>query len=121
MAACYCLTGGPGGSKTALIRALAADPAWCDRFLALPEAISVAGQTGISPREPLFQRLMVEGQRGLEDAVARALEPDDRRIILCHRGTLDPLRTGWTAAGLRTSSSHSPTRPAQSTMDVTRL
>jgi hypothetical protein len=93
------LTGGPGGGKTALIRELAADPDWRGRLLALPEAISVAGQTGVSMREPLFQRLMVEVQRGMEDAVARALEPGDGRIILCHRGTLDPLAywldRGW--------------------------
>lgn len=99
MAASYCLTGGPGGGKTTLIRELASDPAWRNRFLALPEAIAVAGQTGISLRERLFQRLMVEVQAGLEDAVARSLEPDDRRFILCHRGTLDPLAywldRGW--------------------------
>jgi hypothetical protein len=93
------LTGGPGGGKTALIRELAADPAWRGRLLALPESIAVAGQTGVSPREPLFQRLMVEVQRGMEDAVARALGLDDRRIVLCHRGTLDPLAywldRGW--------------------------
>lgn len=93
------LTGGPGGGKTALIRDLASDPAWRNRFLALPEAIAVAGQIGISLRERLFQRLMVEVQAGLEDAVARSLEPNDRRFILCHRGTLDPLAywldRGW--------------------------
>jgi hypothetical protein len=93
------LTGGPGGGKTALIRELAADPDWRGRFLALPEAIGVAGQTEISMRERLFQRLMVEVQRGMEDAVERALEPGDGRILLCHRGTLDPLAywldRGW--------------------------
>lgn len=85
------ITGGPGSGKSALIGELAANPAWRNRFLALPEAIAVAGQTGISPRERLFQRLMVEVQIGLEDAVACALEPDDQRILLCHRGALDPL------------------------------
>jgi hypothetical protein len=106
------LTGGPGGGKTTLINELAADPAWAGRFLALPEAIAVAGQTGVSPREPLFQRLMVATQQGMEvaafdverfdDAAAHALERDDWRLILCHRGTLDPLAywldRGWPEA-----------------------
>jgi hypothetical protein len=96
------LTGGPGGGKTTLLRDLARDPAWSGRFLALPEAISVAGRTGISPCERLFQRLMVEVQRGLERAVERTLDPADGRLVLCHRGTLDPLAywldRGWPEA-----------------------
>ena len=99
MSKCIVLTGGPGGGKTTLIEELGRDPAWQGRFLALPEAIFVAGRVGISMREQLFQRLMVETQRGLEDALARTLEPDDPRAILCHRGTLDPLAywldRGW--------------------------
>jgi hypothetical protein len=99
MARFVVLTGGPGGGKTALIRELAGDPAWAGRILALPEAIAVAGQVGISPGERLFQRLMVEIQRGLEQALERTLEPGDRRLILCHRGTFDPLAywldRGW--------------------------
>lgn len=93
------LTGGPGGGKTTLIRELTRDPAWKGWFLALPEAIFVAGRVGISIQEQLFQRLMVETQRGLEDALARTLEADDPRLVLCHRGTLDPLAywldRGW--------------------------
>jgi hypothetical protein len=96
------LTGGPGGGKTTLIEELARDPDWRGRFLALPEAIHSAGRVGISPREPLFQRLMVETQRALEAALARTLEPDDPRFLLCHRGTLDPLAfwldRGWDEA-----------------------
>jgi hypothetical protein len=93
------LTGGPGGGKTALVRALAKDPAWRGHFLALPEAISVVGPMGIPPCEQLFQRLMVWMQRGMEEAAARALGPQDRCPILCHRGSLDPLaywlQRGW--------------------------
>ena len=93
------LTGGPGGGKTTLIEELAHDPAWRGRFLALPEAIFSLGRVGISPREQLFQRLVVETQRALEEALARTLEPGDPRVILCHRGTLDPLAywldRGW--------------------------
>jgi AAA domain len=93
------LTGGPGGGKTALIDEFGRDPAWRGSFLALPEAIFVAGRVGIPMRERLFQKLMVEFQRALEDALARTLDPVDPRFILCHRGTLDPLAywlyCGW--------------------------
>jgi len=93
------LTGGPGGGKTTLIEELQRDPAWRERVLALPEAIWVAGRTGISPQEPTFQRLMVETQFALEEAISRSLDPDDRRLVLCHRGSLDPLAywldRGW--------------------------
>lgn len=93
------LTGGPGGGKTTLIEELAHDPGWRGSFLALPEAIFAAGQVGVSSRERLFQKLMVETQCGLEDALARSLDHSDPRFILCHRGTLDPLAywldRGW--------------------------
>lgn len=96
------LTGGPGGGKTALIQELYRDPGWRDRFLALPEAISVAGRLEVSPRERIFQRLMVETQRALENGLDRALEAHDTRFVLCHRGTLDPLAywldRGWSEA-----------------------
>jgi hypothetical protein len=94
------LTGGPGGGKTTLIKELAQDPSWQGSFLSLPEAILVAGQVGVPVRERLFQKLMVEIQRGLEDALVRSLDPSDPRLLLCHRGTLDPLAywldRGWT-------------------------
>ncbi len=94
------LTGGPGGGKTTLINELRADPAWQKHILALPEATSVVGQLGIAPWQRLFERLMVEMRCALEDTLARVLEPGDRRIILCHRGTLDSLafwlEHGWT-------------------------
>lgn len=93
------LTGGPCGGKTTLIEELAQDPAWRGRFLALPEAIFVAGRVGVPTNERLFQKLMVEIQRGLEDALSRSLDPSDPRFVLCHRGTLDPLAywldRGW--------------------------
>jgi hypothetical protein len=54
---------------------------------------------GISSREKLFQRVMVYLQMALEDGLVRALNPDDPRAILCHRGSLDPLAywldRGW--------------------------
>lgn len=93
------LTGGPGGGKTALIQDLRHETDWTGRFLALPETIFAVGQVGISPREQLFQRLMVKTQCALEEALCRTLGSDDPRFILCHRGTLDPLAywldRGW--------------------------
>jgi hypothetical protein len=93
------LTGGPCGGKTTLIRELLGHPSWSNRVVALPEAISVAGQVGISPRDRLFQRLMVELQAAMEKALDLALGTEDSRAILCHRGTLDPLaywlHRGW--------------------------
>jgi len=93
------LTGGPGGGKTTLIEQLCHDAAWVGRFAALPEAIFTLRHSGISPGEKLFQRLMVHIQLGMEDGLRRALDPQDPRLILCHRGALDPLAywldRGW--------------------------
>ncbi|MBN1454374.1 MAG: AAA family ATPase [Anaerolineales bacterium] len=93
------LTGGPGGGKTTLINELAHDPQCTGRIAALPEAISLMRDIYISPREKLFQRVMVHLQMALEDGLKRALEMEDRRLILCHRGSLDPLAywldRGW--------------------------
>ncbi len=93
------LTGGPGGGKTALIEDLSRDPAWAGRFAALPEAIFLMRDIHISPCERLFQRVMVHLQLALEDGLARALGPEDPRLVLCHRGALDPLAywldRGW--------------------------
>jgi predicted ATPase len=92
------LTGGPGGGKTTLIEELRRSPQWAPRFITLPEAISLAGQLGVPPTERLFQRLMVAIQIGMEDAIISSLDGDDRRILLCHRGCLDPLAY-WLARG----------------------
>ena len=96
------LTGGPGGGKTTLIEELSRDPAWGGRVAALPEAIFAMRHLGISMQEKLFQRVMVYQQMALEDGLERAFDPDDRRAILCHRGTLDPLAywldRGWAEA-----------------------
>jgi len=93
------LTGGPGGGKSTLIDELRADPAWAGRFLAWPETVSFARITGISPAEKLFERVVVNLAIALEDGLDRALEPTDRRVMVCHRGSLDALafwrRQGW--------------------------
>jgi predicted ATPase len=92
-------TGGPGGGKTTILDELSRDPAWRGRFAALPEAISLIGRLGISTSEKLFQRVIVHLQLALEDALAQSLSPMDQRILLCHRGSLDPLAywldRGW--------------------------
>lgn len=84
------MTGGPGGGKSSLIADVLADARLCERVVILPEAIHVALRSSISPREPLFQRLLARVQRGLEDAMVETLGPIDNRLILTHRGTLDP-------------------------------
>lgn len=93
------LTGGPGGGKSALIDDLSRDPAWGGRFVAWPETAQVASLTTISSRKKLFQRVVVNLQMALEDALDQALGPDDPRAIICHRGSLDPLafwlQRGW--------------------------
>ena len=93
------LTGGPGGGKTTLIEELSCQSSCSGRFAALPEAIFILRHTGISPRKKLFQRAMVHLQMAMEDGLSRALGPHDRRLILCHRGALDPLAywldRGW--------------------------
>jgi hypothetical protein len=92
------LTGGPGGGKSTLIEDLRRDPAWAGRFVALPETVHYARFVHISPREKLFQRVIVNLQMSLEDGLDRALGPTDPRPIICHRGSLDPL-TFWLQRG----------------------
>lgn len=93
------LTGGPGGGKSTLIDDLSRDPAWSGRFVALPETAHTARHVLITPKVKLFQRAMVELQISLEDGLDRALGPGDRRAIICHRGSLDPVafwrQRGW--------------------------
>lgn len=93
------LTGGPCGGKTTLIAELSNDPAWAGRFSALPEAIQTLRYSGLSLDEKPFQRAMVHMQLAMEDGLMRAFDPYDRRLIICHRGALDPLAywlgRGW--------------------------
>ena len=93
------LTGGPGGGKSTLIEDLRCDPVWAGRFVVLPETVHYAQFVHISPRERLFQRVIVNLQMSLESGLDRALGPTDPRPIICHRGSLDPLafwlQRGW--------------------------
>jgi hypothetical protein len=95
------LTGGPGGGKSTLIEDLRHDPAWSGRFVALPEAVQYARFTNISPQDKLLQRVIVNFQMALEDGLDHALDAEDPRPIICHRGSLDPLafwrQRGWPA------------------------
>jgi hypothetical protein len=92
------LTGGPGGGKTTLIEELGNDSNYASHLLFLPESIFVAGSMGISPQEKQFQRIMVQTQFGLEDSLTQAENQDNKRLVLCHRGSLDPLAY-WLARG----------------------
>jgi hypothetical protein len=85
------LTGGPGGGKSTLIEDLKRDPAWTGRFVALPETVHYARFATISPHDKLLQRVIVHLQMALEDGLDHALGPQDSRLIICHRGSLDPL------------------------------
>jgi hypothetical protein len=96
------LTGGPGGGKSSLIEDLQRDSRWAGRLVWLPEAVQYARFAGVSPGEPLFQRLVVHLQMALEEGLDRALGAGDPRPIVCHRGSLDPLafwrQRGWPEA-----------------------
>jgi hypothetical protein len=56
---------------------------------------------GVSPRLPLYQRLLVEIQFGLENSVTKTITDCGYQALLCERSTLDPLaywmNSGWTA------------------------
>jgi predicted ATPase len=83
------ITGGPGGGKTTLMDELYKNSQYKNKFVVLPEAVFYVLQTKTSPAEKLFQKIMVEVQSAMENAIDRCFEPG--KIILCHRGTLDPL------------------------------
>ncbi len=93
------LTGGPGGGKSSFINDIRRDPELSKRVVILPEAIHSAVRSSVSPHEPVFQRLVVNIQRGIEQAASETFAGEDR-VLLTHRGTLDPLSfclaAGWT-------------------------
>ncbi len=95
----FVLTGGPCGGKSSFIHEICQDPVLGGLFLSLPEAIFVSGGIGIKREEKLFQRLMVETQFALENALRSVVASEDHRYILCDRGSLDPLAywiyQGW--------------------------
>ena len=91
------LTGGPGGGKTTLMRELRAEDERSWRWLLVPEAAPLLFQAGLDGREKRFQGAVVRLQMAMEEICAAAAHSS--QILLCHRGTLDPLaywlRNGW--------------------------
>jgi predicted ATPase len=91
------LTGGPGGGKTTFMRELLNDPREQGRWIMVPEAAPLLFQAQLDARKRQFQFAVVRLQIALEDACASVAAAD--QVLLCHRGTLDPLaywsRNGW--------------------------
>ncbi len=91
------LTGGPGGGKTTLMNILRTEDPYSKRWLLVPEVAPLLFQAGLNAREKKFQRAVVRLQIALEDACAEVSTPG--QVLVCHRGTLDPLaywlRAGW--------------------------
>jgi len=80
------ITGGPGGGKTELLRAIAVE----SRLLITEEAIHSLRFVRLSPRSREFQCALVAIQAGTEAALLRSLAQTQVQAILTHRGTLDP-------------------------------
>lgn len=91
------LTGGPCGGKTTLMRELRIEYPGNNRWLMVPEAAPLLFHAGLDGKTKHFQRSVVSLQIALENACAIGAKPG--KIILCHRGTLDPLAywlyNGW--------------------------
>ena len=84
------LTGGPGGGKSELLRAIAHDAALVVRVAATEEAIHSMRFVRLSPQSAEFQCALVAIQAATEQTVMRGLANTNKRILLTHRGTLDP-------------------------------
>ena len=91
------LTGGPGGGKTTLMHELRIEDPNAQHWLIVPEAAPLLFQAGFDGGKKRFQRAVVRLQIAIEDNFAQAAKPG--QVLLCHRGTLDPLaywlRRGW--------------------------
>ena len=90
------LTGGPCGGKTTLMQELRAADAGAERWLLTPEIAPVLFYAGLDPRPERFEPAVAQLQMAMEDACARAARP--AQVMLCHRGSLDPLAY-WRRAG----------------------
>ena len=84
------ITGGPGGGKSELLGRVAADRDLSGRAAILEEAIHGMRFVRMSPRSAEFQCALVAIQAASETSLARALAGTGKRLILTHRGTLDP-------------------------------
>lgn len=94
------LTGGPCGGKTTLMQGLRGEDPHAGRWIMVPEAAPLLFRAGLDGRHPEFQNAVVQLQTALEDACVSAARSG--QVVLCHRGTLDPLaywlRNGWDEA-----------------------
>ena len=90
------LTGGPCGGKTTLMREMRAADSGCERWLVTPEIAPFLFSAGLDPSPERFEPAVARVQMALEDACAAAARPG--QIMLCHRGSLDPLAY-WRRAG----------------------
>lgn len=94
--ACIVLTGGPGGGKTTLMRELREQDPSAHLWLMVPEAALPLLGTGLNLSAKSFQKAVISLQKAQEDILA---ELASDKVLLCHRGTLDPLafwlRGGW--------------------------
>ena len=84
------LSGGPGGGKTTLLRLVLADERLSPLAVVTEEAIHGMRFVRMDPRTAGFQCALVAIQAGLEDAMKLALVNTRKRLLLTHRGTLDP-------------------------------
>lgn len=90
------LTGGPCGGKTTFIHELREQHPSADRWLMVPEAAPLLFAAGLKATEQIFQRAVVRLQIALEETCAMGAKPG--QVLICHRGTLDPLAY-WLTAG----------------------
>jgi hypothetical protein len=84
------LTGGPGGGKSELLERVLHDATLGPLVLALEEAIYAMRGCGLNPRSAEFQRLLVQRQKEREEDALRSEEDAPKRLLVMHRGTLDP-------------------------------
>jgi nicotinamide riboside kinase len=84
------LTGGPGGGKSELLRRLQAVPAMGAAVVVLEEAIRAMRFVRLGPRSREFQCALVATQAASEESLTRALADSGKKLLVTHRGTLDP-------------------------------
>ena len=84
------LTGGPGGGKTALLNRLCHDPELSRITVATEEAIYGMRFVRLNPQSREFQCALVAIQAATEAVLLRTFQDSTKRILISHRGTLDP-------------------------------
>jgi hypothetical protein len=84
------VTGGPGGGKSTLLERVLRSDALGLISIALEEAIYTMRGSGLNPRTAEFQHHLVRQQMEAEEAALKQAERTGKRLVLTHRGTLDP-------------------------------